>query len=84
MDIANLLHQENPSALDEAVLLQPIKNSHPFSFSMFSPVTKVSGFAKQGDVIIENDGIFSISSNVETSSIKLDSAFKQLVDSVLI
>lgn len=80
---SSIYSQQAIQSTDEAVLLHPIKNSNPFSFSMFETIRPVSGYAKQGDVIVENDGVFSISSNVETSFINLDSAFKQLVDSVL-
>lgn len=54
-----------------------------FSFTRLCPPPPVIGYAQQGDVIIEHDGIFSISSKLETSAIKLDPTFKQLVDSIL-
>lgn len=65
------LELRNPSAM-------------PFSFSLFKTPSPVLGFAQQGDIIIENDGLFSISCNIETTGIPLDTTFKQLVDSILI
>ena len=56
----------------------------PFSFSLFNMPSPVLGFAQQGDIIIEKDGLFSISCNIETNNIPFDITFKQLVDSILI
>jgi len=87
MQLGNVGEQKNSllnnfNRYDDVSDLIPLENC--FSFTMFKPVPAVCGYAAQGDIIVENNGIFSISDKIETSAVKIDPAFKQLVDSILI
>ncbi len=83
MDTSHTLTNRATLAKEEAVLLPPFRRGNHFSFTNLRVIEPVLGYAQQGDVIIEEDGIYSISDKLETAYIKLDKSFKQLVDSVL-
>ena len=81
----NFSEVEDNSALvaDELEELNDTEMYH-FSMTQFgaNPV-EVQDLEDASDAIVENEGIYSISENLEYSSVALNAEFKKLVDSVL-
>ena len=81
----NFSEVEDNSALvaDELEELNDAEMYH-FSMTQFgaNPV-EVQDLEDASDAIVENEGVYSISENLEYSSVALNAEFKKLVDSVL-
>ncbi len=80
----NNTNDKQPADDEQADLLEPINTNYPNAFTLFQQPPEVEGYIQSADIIIEHDGIFSISEKIETATIKLDPDFKQLVDSILL
>ncbi len=76
---------EDNSVLIDAEL-EELNDSEKYHFSMTqfgaNPV-EIQELEDASDAIVENEGVYSISENLEYSSVALNAEFKKLVDSVL-
>lgn len=78
--MTNMIHSNN-----QIEQLSALHKGIPFSFTLFSsPPTEILGYVQSDDIIVEQDGVFSISDKIRPSSVNLDPTFKQLVDSILL
>jgi hypothetical protein len=77
------VHTEQPELVEQ---LPSYEDSHPFLFTPFAAnndnITELT--PESTDAIVQtSDGTYSVSDSIESNSVKQDSAFKKLVESVL-